>query len=588
MLSLTASSLAVLSLSPLFVAANFQIGGGVQIAGNTVVKGHPSNWQPTVSEYLGIPFAQPPVGDLRFKAPKAWKGNSTTTVIADKYSPDCPANNNAVNASALNQPRGVVLAALGQFGDSYDEDCLTLNVWTKPQSGEKAKAVLVWIYGGGFALGSTASPSYNGARLAAEKDVVVVSMNYRLNILGFPGAPGLSDQNLGLLDQRLAVEWVRDNIASFGGDPKRITLFGESAGGASVDMYSYAWVKDPIVNAFIPESGTASLSSSPVSNQSAKWFKASQAVGCGGAEAGEKTLDCMRSKPWKQLLNAIKPEGAAAKLGGMGEFGPMADGKVVFSDYSARAAAGNFIKRPMLVGNNANEIALFASILGQTNLTSPLLKVANGAFGCPSGTAAKARSDKGVKAWRYLYAGDWPNQFLAPGAGAWHGSEISMAFGTTEYTQQFFGEMTGQKISYPDTTAQKKLMDTMMTAWSGFAKDPDMALEKMGWPVYDDQKPSVIKLGDQNSASIDFLSPSDVDRSCGMLRALMSSAPSGGGLGGLLGMLSPGKGNGALPKLPGLGNAGEGALAKGPISPLPAGAGPMRRAPPLPRRVRKY
>jgi cholinesterase len=120
-------------------------------------------------------------------------------------------------------------------------------VWTKPQVGEKAKAVLVWIYvslvitaikkrtlifdqGGGFALGNTANPAYHGARLADDQDVVVVSMNYRLNILGFPGAPGLPDQNLGLLDQRLAVEWIRDNVAAFGGDPKRITLFGESAG----------------------------------------------------------------------------------------------------------------------------------------------------------------------------------------------------------------------------------------------------------------------------------------------------------------------------------------------------------------------
>lgn len=225
---------------------------------------------------------------------------------------------------------------------------MSINVWNKPQAGAPAKAVLIWIYGGGFALGNTASPSYNGARLAAEEDVVVVSMNYRLNIFGFPGAPGLSDQNLGLLDQRLAVEWVRDNIASFGGDPKRITLFGESAGGTSVDMYSYAWVNDPIVNAFIPESGTASLGDALGGNKadkSAGWYKASQKVGCGGAEAGEKTVDCMRSKPWNEVLQAIKPEGSQAALGGMGDFGPMADGKVVFSDYKARAVAGNFIKR---------------------------------------------------------------------------------------------------------------------------------------------------------------------------------------------------------------------------------------------------
>lgn len=108
----------------------------------------------------------------------------------------------------MNSVKGVLLAALGQYGDQFDEDCLTINVWTKPQTGGPAKAVLAWIYGGGFALGNTASPAYNGARLAAEEDVVVVSMNYRVNIFGFPGAPGLSDQNLGLLDQRLAIEWV--------------------------------------------------------------------------------------------------------------------------------------------------------------------------------------------------------------------------------------------------------------------------------------------------------------------------------------------------------------------------------------------
>lgn len=139
----------------------------------------------------------------------------------------------------------------------------------------------------------------------------------------------------------------------------------------------------------------------------------------------------------------------------------------------------------MLVGNNANELALFASILGQTNLQSPLLKVANGAFGCPSGIAGKARQDNKVKSWRYLYAGEWPNQDLAPGAGAWHGSEIGMVFGTTEYQQHFYGEMLKQKIHVPDTAAQKKLSDVMMTAWSDFAKNPETGLVKLGWPVYD-------------------------------------------------------------------------------------------------------
>jgi cholinesterase len=107
--------------------------------------------------------------------------------------------------------------AMGQSGHNFSEDCLSLNIWTKPQSGEKAKAVLLWIYGGAFSVGSTNAPYYNGARLADEEDVIVASVNYRVNIFGFPNAPGLPDQNVALLDQRLAVEWLRDNIAAFGG-----------------------------------------------------------------------------------------------------------------------------------------------------------------------------------------------------------------------------------------------------------------------------------------------------------------------------------------------------------------------------------
>lgn len=116
------------------------------------------------------------------------------------------------------------------------EDCLTLNVWTKPQAGEgeEKKAVLVFIHGGSFISGSSRVPVYNGQHIAGNQDVVLVTLNYRLNIWGFPGAPGKT-QNLGLLDQRLALEWVRDNIAGFGGDPDRITVFGQSAGGGSVD-----------------------------------------------------------------------------------------------------------------------------------------------------------------------------------------------------------------------------------------------------------------------------------------------------------------------------------------------------------------
>jgi carboxylesterase type B len=334
----------------------------------------------------------------------------------------------------------------------------------------------------GFSTGNSQSPAYNGARLANDKDVVVVSINYRVNIFGFHGARFLPDLNPGLLDQRLGVEWVRENIPAFGGDPKRIILFGQSAGGASVDFYSYAWTKDPIVYGFIPESGSAAIGSNST-NSSANWFSASKALNCGGEEAGEKTVECMRTKDIKSILAAIKAIGG----GGMGAFGPRADGKVVFSDYAARRAAGNFIKAPVLIGNTDDEGGLTSALAaipkgptGPPKGTSPLSrrqtppKAPNlASIGCGPHAAALGRIKAGVPAWRYLYNGVWPNQDIGS-KGAWHGADIGMQFGTSEFLSH-----------KPDTAEEKKMVETIMGAWTAFAKDPKEGLTKFGWPVYD-------------------------------------------------------------------------------------------------------
>ena len=181
-------------------------------------------------------------------------------------------------------------------------------------------------------------------------------------------------------------------------------------------MYSYAWVEDPIVTGFILESGTVGLRSSasipvkpgaPVEQANkepksvAKWRNASNKLGCGDATTRpEHNLDCMKSKKWQDILAAIKPEGAAAS---QGDFGPTADGKVVFKDYEARAREDKLAKKPTLLGSNKNEAGLFKVLLTST---SPVEVVTSAAFGCPASSAAKTKTNSKVKVWRYLYSAE--------------------------------------------------------------------------------------------------------------------------------------------------------------------------------------
>jgi cholinesterase len=166
--------------------------------------------------------------------------------------------------------------------------------------------------------------------------------------------PFLADKNVGLLDQRVAIEWVRDNIAAFGGDPKRIVLFGESAGAASIDYYSFAYIRDPIVTGFIAQSGTASMAGEAKNNSDA-WFHASGKLGCGAANAPDGNLECMRSKTTQQILDSIKPNGTIPALS-VGDFSPVADEKTVFSDWRQRRDSGTFVHKVRMQQKDGYEL----------------------------------------------------------------------------------------------------------------------------------------------------------------------------------------------------------------------------------------
>jgi cholinesterase len=248
-------------------------------------------------------------------------------------------------------PKGVTQISSFVIPQNVSEDCLWVNIWTKPQTGETKKAVLLWIYGGGFNMGDSASKNTNGASLANNQDLVVASINYRINVFGYPGAPTLASKNPGLLDQRLGVEWIRDNIAAFGGDPERITLYGESAGGASVDHYAYAWHKDPIANGFIASSGTAMMTQLTMGQGGRSgglsknpWYTLSKALGCGGDEAGATTVTCVQSKSMRDVLNAMPSQGGAG-AGIPGGFGPLPDEQTVFGDIYSKAKRGELARK---------------------------------------------------------------------------------------------------------------------------------------------------------------------------------------------------------------------------------------------------
>lgn len=232
----------------------------------------------------------------------------------------------------------------------------------------------------------------------------------------------MSRPNLGLLDQRLAVEWVRDNIAHFGGDPGRITLFGQSAGGAAIDLYSYAWTADPIAQAFIPMSGTATGFGLPTNlTANANWFNATAATGCGGAEDDhEKVYECMLSRTAEEIASRVPPNTVANSSAGL-PFGPVIDEELVFSNYADRKP----VAAPLLIGSTNDESGLFRMMAPQVS-DATWQSVNDLAFTCPAAARAAESLRHGNPTWRYRYFGVFPNLILStnPESGAWHTSEV--------------------------------------------------------------------------------------------------------------------------------------------------------------------
>ncbi len=296
--------------------------------------------------------------------------------------------------------------------------------------------------------------------------------SYRLSILGFPGNPS-GVNNVALLDQRMAVEWVRDNIESFGGDPSRITLFGQSAGAVSVDLYSYAWTEDPIAAGFIPESGTVYSWGLPNSKEfgAASWYNVTATLGCGNASSPDQSavLSCMQSQNYSAILAAAPTGDSTASI--LGYFGPTVDDTVVFANYSQRTPA----KRPMLLGNNDYEGGLFRTefALDGVFFSDAFWTDFNlQEFTCPAGVRANASVAASNPTWRYRYFGVFPNLEVSSEAGTWHAAEVLILF-----------DMPPNSTA--STPEEVSIGNYMRGAWAAFAKDPVNGLSEYGWPTYD-------------------------------------------------------------------------------------------------------
>ena len=305
-----------------------------------------------VRSFKGIPFGQPPVGNLRWREPQPvenWSGVRK----ADQFGPRC-------------MQRTSPGADYWFRSNGMSEDCLYLNVWTPAKSSNEKLPVLVYIFGGGFQNGDGSEPRYDGENMA-RKGMVAVSINYRTNIFGFFVHPELTSEsphhaagNYGLLDQVAALRWVQKNIAAFGGDPGRVTVAGESAGSISVSALMASPLSKGLMSAAIGESGAmiSSLPPQPLSNAEQNGVKF-------GAAAGANTLAALRAMTAEQIQEAV------SKAQGI-RFGTALDGYFLPKPLTAIFEAGEQAKIPLLAGSNTQEQSA-RSVLGEGDATPETL-----------------------------------------------------------------------------------------------------------------------------------------------------------------------------------------------------------------------
>jgi para-nitrobenzyl esterase len=480
-----------------------------------------------VRSYKGIPYAAPPVGDLRWKAPqpvKPWKDIR----VAKSFPAMC--------------------MQFALIPGTQSEDCLGLNVWTPARSASEKLPVMVWIHGGGFVIGGSSQSVYDGEPLASQ-GVVVVSINYRMGIFGFLAHPALSKEsaqsvsgNYGIMDMVAALEWVKRNIAAFGGDPGNVTIFGESAGGTAVCLLMVVPQAQGLFQKVISES--AAWMFGPISHLKESWYGRVPMEKFG--ETFGTDIAALRAKSSTDLMKMLGPPDMSGDKADRGEaWMPIVDGVVLPDDPARLFETGKFAHVPLIAGTNADEGTLMGGP-PVSNLAA-LRKFAAKTFGpqtdgllalYPAASdgeahdvAARASGDNlflmGTRSVLRAAAKANPKVFqyqftrvngVGRGIkwGAFHASEIGYVFGTlpdSPYGTQasMIGDFSVNADSYTDVDA--KLSKAMTSAWVRFAKTSDPnGPGLVSWPAFKD-KESYLEFGDRIVAGmslhknqLDFLS----------------------------------------------------------------------------------
>ncbi|KAI0392837.1 triacylglycerol lipase FGL5 [Xylariaceae sp. FL0594] len=492
---------------------------------------------PSVAAFLDVPYAQNPTGVLHFAPPVPLlrsKGNATVVYATEvpgaciQYTPP------VLQGTIATEAEHSFLVDRGDYSGTT-EDCLRLSIYAPRHDVESAASsknsgtgqqqqkkgglpVVVWIHGGGWSLGGNRVPYQIPANWVERSQAhIVVQVQYRLNILGQPNAAGLASPsssfenstfelknrnlNFGLLDQRLAVEWVRDNIASFGGDPARITLWGQSAGAYSADAYLFAWAeKDPIVSGVIANSGNAVAAETFVSDafNHSTFSLAARHLGCGGGLSPSEELACMRAVPEAKIKAftqaPLRPETGVGEGAGAADLGllfwPIVDNVTWFGDYASliNTSSPKFPAHiPLLISTLTNEGAAlvpynFAGSETETQIPAQYQGVAD-AFArnlrCTTLRETRLRSKRagaatgaGAVTYRHLYAGNFSDVAPRPWLGAYHTADLPLVFGT-------YGTEGGL---VKGTSFEKRVSERMQDLYLEFLRDPADGLRRAGWP----------------------------------------------------------------------------------------------------------